>query len=142
MHPVVEELERMLMAPFRELEERLSNQFPNVVAKVYSGNVGSLTEYQGYDFVIDCLLTDAPDDQPDNVALSVNLRHLTTNPLIDADVCWGHPSGHIEVEFRPELLEVSDEVLSDLYADLPRLYEGLIEAVKRRKPSDWDEWHA
>jgi hypothetical protein len=139
MHPVAEKLERTLTAPFKEVAERLSNQFPNVVANVFSGSVGSLTEYQGHHIGIDCLLTDAPADQPDNVALCVDLRHLTTNPKIDAGVVWGHPSGHVEAEFRPEPLEVSGEVLRGLYAELPRLYEGLVEAVKRRKPSEENE---
>ncbi|MGH7852712.1 MAG: hypothetical protein ACREP3_04685, partial [Candidatus Binatia bacterium] len=70
----------------------MSALFPEVKANVHSDSVGSLTEYQGHQIVIDCLLKDTPDDQPDNVALSVNFRHLTTNPKIDADVCWGHPS--------------------------------------------------
>lgn len=105
-------------------------------AKVYSQDVGSLTEYQGHQILIDCLLTDAPDDQPDNVALSVSLRHITTNPKIDADVCWGNPSGHIEAEFSPGPLEVSDKVLNELYAVMPRLYDSLTEAIKRGKPSD------
>jgi hypothetical protein len=142
MNPIVENLERELLTPFRELAENLSARFPNMKMSVYSQDVGSLTEYQGHQILIDCLLTDAPDDQPDNVALSVSLRHLTTNPKIDADVCWGHPSGHIEAEFSPEPLEVSDKVLNDLYAALPDLYESLSEAINRGRPSDWDERHA
>jgi hypothetical protein len=58
MHPVV-----TLMTPFKELAGRLSKEFPNVVTNVYSGNVGSLTEYQGYQIGIDCLLTDAPAER-------------------------------------------------------------------------------
>ena len=135
MNPVVENLERELLTPFKEFAENLSACFPQVKANVYSQSVGSRTEYQGHQIVIDCSLTDAPGDQPGNVALSVSLRHLTTNPQIDADVCWGHPSGHIEAEFSPEPLEVSDKVLNDLYTDLPRLYESLSEAIKRGRPS-------
>lgn len=135
MEPVIENLERELLTPFREFAENLSSQFPNVRANVYSQSVGSLTEYQGHQIVIDCLLADIPPNQPDNVALSVSLRHLTTNPKIDADVCWGHPSGQIEAEFAPEPLEVSDTVLSDLMAALPRLYESLSAALKRGRPS-------
>ena len=142
MNGVVENLEHKLLTPFNELAERLRAEFPNVWTKVYSQSVGSLTEYQGHQIVIDCLLKDAPDDRPDNVALGVDLRHLTTVPKIDADVCWGHPSGHVEAEFSFDPIEVSDQVLTDLYSDLPRLYEALIAAVRRGKPSDWDQSHA
>ena len=130
------------MAPFEGLAEQLSTRFPNVVARAFSGSVGSLTEYQGYHVGVECLLTDAPDNRPDNVALSVDLWHLTTTPKVDAGVCWGHPSGHSEAEFRPGPLEVSSEILNELYVELPRLYESLVEAVNRGKPSDWDEGHA
>jgi hypothetical protein len=138
LYSIVESLEQKLLTPFRGLADHLSSQFPNLVINVYSQSVGSLTEYQGHQIVIDCLFIDAPLDQPDNVALCIDLQHLTTNPRIDADVCWGHPSGHVEAEFSAEPLDVSDKVLNDLYADLPRLYDSLIEAVKRRKPSDWN----
>jgi hypothetical protein len=35
---------------------------------------------------------------------------------------------------NPLIIAVSDQVLEELYADAPRLYESLIEAVRRRKP--------
>jgi hypothetical protein len=138
VHSLVKRLERELLTPFQECAERLRTQFPNVWTRVESQSVGSLTEYQGHQIVIDCLLKDAPDHQPDNVALGVGLQDLTANPIIDADVCWGHPSGHVEAEFSSEPIEVSEQVLIDLYADLPRLYVSLIEAIKRGEPSDWN----
>jgi hypothetical protein len=66
-------------------------------------SVGSLTPYPGRIIGIDCLLAHAPEDHPDNVALGVDVQHLTTVPLIDADVCWGHPSGHAEAQFSYDL---------------------------------------
>ena len=142
MKPLVATLEEQLIASFRELAKSICSQFSNVSAEVHSHSVGALTENQGHLIGIDCLLLDAPDDQPDNVALSVDLQHLTTIPKVDADVCWGHPSGYIEAEFSSESLEVSDEVLRDLYSQLPRLCKSLIEAIGRRKPSNWDEAQA
>ena len=142
MSSVVEILEAKLLVPFRDLAERLSNEFPNTKAQVYLHSVGSLTEFQGHSIGVDCLLTDASFDETDNVALSVDLAYLTTRPKINADVVWGHPSGHSEAEFfsdwqsSSDWLEVSDEVLGNLLADLPRLSESLVEAVRRRKPSD------
>ncbi len=142
MSSVVETLEAKLLVPFENLAKRLTNEFPNVQARAYSTSVGSLTEYQGHLICVDCLLTDASHDETDNVALCVDLAYLTTHPKINADVVWGHPSGHSEADFfsdwqsSSDWLEVSDETLESLYADLPRLCETLIEAVRRRKPSN------
>ena len=141
MNTLVSNLERELLAPFREVAERLC-KFGNVSANVYSQSVGALTEYQGHQIVIDCLLTNAPDDQPDNVSLSVDLQKLTSMPKINADVCWGHPSGYIEAEFSNADLNVSDKVLADLYSQLPHLYDVLVEAIRRKKPSNWNLPHA
>lgn len=135
MNPVVENLERELLTPFREMAENLSSQFPQLKANVHSQSVGSPTEYSGHQIVIDCLLADAPGDRPDNVALSVSLYQLAANPKINADVCWGHPSGYVEAEFSPEPLEVSDKVLNDLRAALTRLCESLSKAIRRGRPS-------
>jgi hypothetical protein len=138
----VEALEQELLGPLGEFAQRLTSQFPDVKANVYSGSVGSLTQYQGYHIGVDCLLNKAPDNQPDNVALCIDVAHAYTDPKIDANVCWGHPSGHVEAEFTNEPLAVSTLVLKDLYADIPRLQHSLIEALERGKPSDWDERRA
>jgi hypothetical protein len=98
--------------------------------------VGSLTNYQGHDLGIDCLLTDATPDQADNVALSVEVRHLTTTPLMDAAVCWGHPSGHVEAELFPDPVPMSSETLDKLEAHLPILYDAVELALKRGRPPD------
>jgi hypothetical protein len=142
MNSLVAELERELLPKFRDWANRASAECPNVKANSYSHSVGSRTVYQGHGIGIDCLLLDTPEDRPDNVALCVDVQQLTTVPMIDADVCWGHPSGHVEAEFSFDPQEVSGEVLTDLYADLPRLYDALLAALKRGKPSDWDAGHA
>ena len=141
MSSLVETLEAKLLVPFENIAKRLSNQFPNVRTQVYSYSVGSLTEYQGHTIGVECLFNDASFDEPDNVALSVDLAYLTTRPRISAGVGWGHPSGHSEATFgvggsSTEWDEVSDEMFERLYAELPRLNEAFIEAVRRRKPSD------
>ena len=148
-HPLVEKLEKRLLPEFEEIAERIRQEIPNIGVTVYSLPCGSLTTWQGHDFHIDCLLmdivvmTDNPDDLPDNIALTVGLGHLTTVPKMFADVVWGYPSGSSEANFRDdgeifpnEGMIVTDELLEDLYADLPRLYEALFEALRRRKPKD------
>jgi len=132
MSSVVEILEGELIALFEDLANRVKDQFPNVSARVYSHPVGQATDYQGHSIGVDCLLHDAPE--PDNITLQVCLVHLTTEPKISADVCWGHPSGRVEAEFLSEPVDVSDEVVKNLYSDLPRLSENLVEAVQRGRP--------
>jgi len=132
MSSVVETLEAKLLVPFENLAKRLRNQFPNVSANAYSRPSGS-PEYNGQIICVDCVVGDALSES-DNVALVIDLMHLNTQPKIIAYVCWGHPSGYVEAELSPEWLEVSDDVLKNLYADLSRLSESLVEAVRRRKP--------
>jgi hypothetical protein len=147
MNPLVAKLEEKLLPEFQKIAKRLNQTIPNISTNVESHNVGSLTEYQGHSFGISCLFTadilyDA-DEVTDNVALIVTVFHLTRKPKINAYVCWGHPSGYLEAEF-PDYAEdtpnnsliVSDQTLEDLYNELPRLYEALLKALKRRKPSN------
>jgi len=134
MNPLVKKLEERLLPEFEEVAEKIRLEIPNVRVDVYSDTVGSLTQYQGYSFWIDCLFT-ADYGEPDNIALDVSLGYLTTSPRICAgagEASFRDWSG----SFPNEGIMVSDEVLEDLYKDLPRLYEALFQALKRRKPAD------
>jgi hypothetical protein len=134
---VVQELEKRLLPSLQKVAEEISKQFPRVKASVWSSPVGSLTDLQGHDLGIDCLITDAGPDETDSVALSVGVRKLTTTPLIDqAGVCWGASSGQVEAELYPDPIEVTDESLQELEAQLPFLYDALKRAVKRGHPPD------
>lgn len=147
MNPLVAKLEKKLLPEFQKIADRINQTIPNAFANTESHEVGSLTDYQGYSFCISCLFKSdilyEADEVADNVALVVTLFNLTTTPKIDAYVCWGHPSGYLEAEFPDNAknssnnwLIVSDEVLENLYRELPRLYKGLFNALKRRKPGN------
>lgn len=149
MNPLVKKLEERLLPDFESVAEKIRTIISDVSVQVYSSSIGSLTEFQGHDFWIDCIFI-KPISETDNVALGVELCHITTIPRIYAGVTWGSPHVYTEASFYdiyPESesskwagsftengLKVSDEVLEDLYKDLPRLYEALFEALKRRKP--------
>lgn len=143
-HPLVKKLEEKLLPEFEEVAEKIRRETVNINVSVDGYSVGAATQYQGYGFCIDCILTDASSNESDNVALCVSLGHLTTIPKIDADVSWGYPSGYIEASFlnswssfpSENSTKVSNEILEDLYKTLPRLYEALFEALERRKPAD------
>ncbi len=141
-HPLVENLENRLLAEFEEIAEKIRQVIPHIIVTVCSMPCGSLTEYQGYDFHIDCVLTDITltvnsHNSLDNIALTVGLGHLTTIPKIHAYVGWGKAEfkDHSGV-FPKDGLIVTDELLEELYQDLPRLYEALFEALQRRKPNN------
>ena len=136
----VSKIESEILALFRRTADELSMKYPNVKVRAYSSPSGSATQYQGHDIVIDCLLTNAPIAQSDNLALSVSLCHLTTQPKINADVCWGHPSGAIEASFYEGWVKNDDwplatkETIDKLIQDLPRLIAALEQAIKRGQP--------
>ena len=142
MHPLVKKLEERLLPEFERVADQIRREIRLVNVRVYSREVGLATEYQGYGFYIDCIFT-RDCGEADNVALSVGLFNLTTEPKIFADVVWGHPSGYCEAEFPArssvstnDFLVAADEAIADLYRNLPRLYDALMTALKRRKPTD------
>lgn len=136
MNPLVKKLEEKLLPEFEKIAEQINRTIPNVKASIYANAVGSLTQYQGYDFGIECLLEDALDSEPDYVVLDVSLGYLTTTPRICADVGRDASFRDWSGRFPDEGIVVSDDVLEDLYKYLPKLYEALFKALKRRKPGD------
>src|SRR5688572_18436967 len=89
----VAELERLFMPLLKAAEQRCAARYPAFRFNVGSSPVGSLTSYQGHNVWLECLFPDAADNESDNVALIIDVMHLTTEPLIcDASVTWS--SGH------------------------------------------------
>jgi hypothetical protein len=138
---VIQDLERRFLPSLHKMAEEISQELPNVEAKVYSYSVGSRTDYQGHDIGIDCLFSDATHNQVDNVALSISVRHLTTIPEFDsADVCWGHPSGYVEAELLQVPVAVNEDVLVKLEDGLEELYNALRAAIASGRPLDEQRW--
>jgi hypothetical protein len=138
-HPLVEKLEKRLLPEFEEVAEKIRQEIPDVDVKVQTYSIGS-DVHLGHCFVISSLLkTDYCDDY-DDLALQVWLERITTTPRINADVCWG--KGGYEAEFysdwtnTDDLHVYSNELFEELCQDLPRLYDALFEALRRRKPKD------
>ena len=81
-------------------EQELRTEYPDVMMKIYDCPVGALTSWNGHDIGIECTLKNAAPEWPDNLALSVSLKHLHDTPSIDsADVVWGHPRGPLKRAF-------------------------------------------
>ncbi len=57
MNSLVAKLEEKLLPEFKKIADRINQTIPNVKASAYGSSVGSLTDFQGYSFFIDCILT-------------------------------------------------------------------------------------
>lgn len=138
------ELERRILPLLETAATRLRSEFPTVNIGTESHPVGSLTTLQGHMAAISCLLVEiekrVPDvsrAEPDLVDLVVGVKHLTTEPqLADLYVCWGHPSGHVEIDLLPTPI-VLDEAAWRLAEDaIPTLIEALRTAIRRGRPPE------
>lgn len=116
--------------------KRLRAEFPRHTIRTYSHSVGSKTTFQGYDVGIDCLIPDVDDlERPDGVCIGIGIRHITTEPLIDgADVCWNHPSGHLELALVRDPVPLTQDRLIEVKRQLPQLVDALRGALLRGRP--------
>lgn len=122
----------------RAIAEDIARQHPDVDVDVWDAPVGSLTELQGHDFGVECMFSDRPPQESDNVALSIGIARLTTRPqLMTLDVCWGHPSGHLEIDLVSSPIDLDDDALERIADALPALADALKIAVARGRPRDY-----
>jgi hypothetical protein len=137
---VAQDAETRFLPALHIIAAEINRRFKNVRADIWSGPVGSLTEFQGHGLGVDCLIYDAPADQPDNIALIIGYEYLATSPKVNADVCWGHPSGHVEADVFATPLELNEAALAGIEAALPRLSAALIAALEQGHPpaEGWD----
>lgn len=118
------------MPSLEDMAARLRQQFPRVKANAYSGSVGSRTSYQGHDYGVDCFIPDAPEEDSDNIALTVDTGYLTTVPCINASVCGGQLEAMMFQDSQP----LTEETLGQVLAEMPRLYQALQAALAKRSP--------
>lgn len=116
----------------------LNQSLSQAKASAFSGPIGSATAHQGYHFGIECLFPSAAVSQADNVALIVSACHLDREPRLSADVCWGHPSGQVEVSLSEAPSEqwpfASAVRVDEVISALPRLLDAFSLAAKRGPP--------
>jgi len=134
----LKQLEDRFLPVFRKMAMEISVEFPRVHPNVWSYPVGALTDYQGHGLGVECSipinLTDIAEQvQMQNVALMINLKHLSSKPEIDSViVSWG--SGQVEEKLIPEAGEIDEKKLLGIENDLPKLFKVLKTAVGRGKP--------
>jgi hypothetical protein len=74
---------------------------------------------------------------PDLVDLVVGVKHLTTKPqLEDLYVCWGHPSGHVEVDLLHTPIVLDEAAWRLAEEAIPTLVEALRTAIRRGRPPE------
>lgn len=132
MNPLVKQLKERLLLEFEKIAERIRCEIQEVQVKVEHR---FFERQEVHAYILNCSFGYFDED----IDLSVSL-FLQKIPRINADVCWA--TGYIEAEFYENYQssagfpEATDEILEELYKDLPRLYEALFEGLKRRKPAD------
>jgi hypothetical protein len=129
-HPLVLQLENDLLPLFRAALPPLAAAAPQVLASVFAFSSGTASAFEDYHFGISCLLAEAPEDAPEEVALLVSVTGLDASARLSAQVVWGQPSGLVEAHAE---LDAGD--LPALHAALPRLLASLQQAASRGAPA-------
>ena len=78
------------------------------------------------------MFSEVPLNDPDHVALMVDLGTNRGEFVISADVCWG--DGGVEAQLLPDQTPVSENALAKVVDGLPVLSDALIEAARRGRP--------
>jgi hypothetical protein len=135
---VVAELERRFLPRLGEAARQIERDFPAARVRLWSGAVGSATDYQGHTVGLECYFPDAAADMPDSLALEISVQHLTTAPeLAEAYVAWNHPSGACEIDLVESPVPYSAEALAAVEGRFGELVEAVRRAVARGKPPGW-----
>lgn len=134
-HSLVAQLKAELLPLLREAVQFLEAQIPSARTSVFAYPVGSATSFQGFNVGISCILSGAPDSQPDEVSLVVCVCYLNERPRLSADVAWG--DGYVEAELSHGASSsehwpfATPERYSEIRAELPRLISVLGQAALR-----------
>jgi hypothetical protein len=137
MHPLVEQIDELFLPELQRLASDLQQRYAHLGFNVWHSTVGSLTDYQGYDFGVECRFPNVTQKGTDNLALTIGLCHLTSTPKLMADVVWGHPSGNCVASFRDNVRSIADwpvaeqRVIQELKAYFPTLVRAFRLAIER-----------
>lgn len=140
MHTLVGQIEELFLPELERLAAEMQQLHPNLRFNLAHSPIGSLTGYQGHCLGVECVFPRVAENVSGNVALSLDVCHLTSTPRLMADVVWGHPSGQTEAEFRRtwqsnnEWPEATSEVVEELRETFPELIQAFRSAVRRGVP--------
>jgi hypothetical protein len=134
MHPLVKQLEGIFLAHLDRLAIELRQQYPGLTFTIWSTPTGTLTDYQGHDLGIECIFKRDSKTHAENVALMVEMCHLTSAPRLMGEVVWSQGSDHSDTSWREwrlmnEWPVASQEAVSDLESTFPELISAYRKAV-------------
>jgi hypothetical protein len=137
--PVLE-LERRILPLLEVAATSLRVEFPDFGIRTESHSVGSQTNLKGHSVALGCVLVRTPDfsrDEPDLIDLVVGVRHLASGPqLAQLYVCWGHPSGCIELELLRSPIPADESAWKLAEESVPALLNAFRTAILRGQPPD------
>ncbi|MBN2495351.1 MAG: hypothetical protein JXR96_12215 [Deltaproteobacteria bacterium] len=123
----ISKLEAEIRPQLASLAERIERAFPRVRVSVESHYSGPAR----WGLYLSCLFTDAGPDQVDQLDLGIELCERGAAPGLNADLCWGHPSGRVELCLTEDWASPRDwpaadeESIERLRAFLPALFRDL-----------------
>ena len=128
----VAKLERAFLPLLQEAERATASEYPEFKFNVGSSSVGGLTEYKGHIVWLECRFPDAADHEADSVAISVGVKHITTDPkLCEASLEWGngqHPQVTLELLEQPVAL--TEQSLLEATVRFPELVHAFHRALQ------------
>jgi hypothetical protein len=90
--------------------------------------------YGSFSMYISCLLDKSEFEGSDNVALGILAYDWDNKFTINADICWGHPSGKLEAEVFAEPAPVNKKSLATIKDKLPDLVSKLRDVIRDNPP--------
>ena len=129
---LAEELKQRFFASLENEVRQLTERFPHIHPKATSFFGRTQTQV----LALECRFLEAPDAEPDLLALCITGEKLGTTPRIQADISWGDPSGFVEEEVFDSPAELNRESLLTIEENLPQLYTRLEELIRRGKPTN------
>lgn len=127
---LVQRLKERLVPLMKDEAERISGEFPSVTARFHSFPQEEMHGATFLNFGISCLIMHSAPDKPDLLDLCVSVSDVEKYPKVNADICWGHPSGRIEQELYPQPMEISEKALFEIESSMPTFLAKLRALLK------------
>ena len=132
---IIKEAGRIFLPDLRVMSCDLLQLFPAVAINVTSIPLGANTNNKAHLFAIECLLQVERADQPDHIALIIEIDHINSSPTNNAEVIWGDPSNYTEAELFENPIPATAEALRKMQSGLTYLFEVLVSAIRRGIPT-------
>ncbi len=126
--------ESTLLEILEKTKCRLASNFPDVKISLYGDYWVQANGSDGYIIALSCHWPAHLQKEIDLVDFSAYFTDIRTQPKFTSDVCWAHPSGYIEAEFKGENILFDDATAAEFFRHLPKLIAALEVAITRGDP--------